>query len=192
MNNTQVQQFSFFAQHGYRYKLYLDDLPSATMIRDQKNRTLVPDYMQGIPVGEYDRVTKKLKIYNHLQITVKVHKANTVAKDKRIVGFEVHAMSRDPDDKHTLICDHTAQYDPFYLEANKTFTWTYCIRTEVSYSSLSLRLTPSFFPARQADELGPPYGPLLQGGIARHTLAAAVGHCWHSHPRVLHRLLYPE
>ena len=66
MNNTQVQQFSFFSQHAYRYKLYLDDLPSATMTKDPNTGELVPDFMDGIPVGEYDRETGKLKIYNHL------------------------------------------------------------------------------------------------------------------------------
>ena len=66
MSNTQVQQFSFFAQHGYRYKLYLDDLPSATMDKNPETGELVPDYMDGIPVGEYDRETGNLMIYNHL------------------------------------------------------------------------------------------------------------------------------
>ena len=54
MNNTQVQQFSFFSQHAYRYKLYLDDLPSATMTKDPTTGELMPDFMDGIPVGEYD------------------------------------------------------------------------------------------------------------------------------------------
>ena len=66
MNQTQVQQFSFMSQHGYRYKLYLDDLPSATMVRDPESGDLIPDFRDGIPVGEYDRETKKLMIYNHL------------------------------------------------------------------------------------------------------------------------------
>ena len=61
-----MQQFSFFAQHGYRYKLYLDDLPSATMDKNLETGELVPDYMDGIPVGEYDRETGNLMIYNHL------------------------------------------------------------------------------------------------------------------------------
>ena len=68
LENTQVQQFSFFTQHGYRYKLYLDDLPSATMVKDEQSGELVPDFLDGIPVGEYDKQTRKLKIYNHLSI----------------------------------------------------------------------------------------------------------------------------
>ena len=58
--------------------------------------SLVPDYDDGIPVGKYNKETRELMIYNHLQITVKIHKANN--NEKRIVGFEVHPMSRDMND----------------------------------------------------------------------------------------------
>ena len=112
MNNTQVQQFSFFSQHAYRYKLYLDDLPSATMTKDPNTGELVPDFMDGIPVGEYDRETGKLKIYNHLSIEVKVHLTTTEPIEKRIVGFEVYPMSRDYNDNHVKRCDHKAEYSP--------------------------------------------------------------------------------
>ena len=95
---------------------------------------LVPDYLDGVPVGEYDKETRLLKIYNHLQITVKVHKATT--DEKRIVGFEVHPMSRAMNDNHSLKCDHTAEYDPFYLKPNEDFLWSYCIRTQVICISL--------------------------------------------------------
>jgi hypothetical protein len=40
------------AQHGYTYKLYIDDLPSATVSRSFNDHTLV-DYFEGIPVGLY-------------------------------------------------------------------------------------------------------------------------------------------
>ena len=120
------------AQHGYRYKLYLDDLPSATMIKDEKTGKLVPDYLDGIPVGEYDRQTGKLKIYNHLAIEVKVHLTTTQPVEKRIVGFEVYPMSRDPNDVHIARCDHKAEYNPFYLEPDTEFIWSYCYRTVVS------------------------------------------------------------
>ena len=35
MTQSQQQQFSFFVQKDYQYRLYLDDLPSATIIRDK-------------------------------------------------------------------------------------------------------------------------------------------------------------
>ena len=105
------------AQHGYRYKLYLDDLPSATMIKDEKTGELVPDFLDGIPIGEYDHETGKLLIYNHLSIEVKVHLTTTEPVEKRVVGFEVYPMSRAYSDTHLPRCDHNAEYDPFYLEA---------------------------------------------------------------------------
>ena len=68
----------------------------------------MPDFREGIPVGEYDRETKKLMIYNHLQITVKVHLTTTEPIEKRIVGFEVHPMSRAYTENHLFGCDHKA------------------------------------------------------------------------------------
>lgn len=69
-------------------------------------------------------------IYNHLQITVKMHKAAN--NETRIVGFEVHPMSRDMNDDHVLKCSHQAQYDPFYLKPNEDFIFSYCVRVQVS------------------------------------------------------------
>ena len=34
LNLSEWNQFSFFIQHNYQYRLYLDDLPSATIVRD--------------------------------------------------------------------------------------------------------------------------------------------------------------
>lgn len=61
--HTQVQQFSSMIQHGYRYSLYLDDLPSVTLIRDPRVKnegesSLRHDYQEGIPIGEYNKATK--------------------------------------------------------------------------------------------------------------------------------------
>ena len=68
--------------------------------------------MDGIPVGEYDRETKQLKIFNHLAIEVKVHLTTTEPIEKSIVGFEVYPMSRDYNDIHISRCDHKAEYSP--------------------------------------------------------------------------------
>ena len=82
------------------------------MTKDPNTGELVPDFMDGIPIGEYDRETGKLKIYNHLSIEVKVHLTTTEPIEKRIVGFEVFPMSRDYNDNHVQRCDHKAEYSP--------------------------------------------------------------------------------
>ena len=87
------------------------------MILDEKSGDLVPDYMDGIPVGEYDHDTGLLKIFNHLSIEVKVHRTNTKPFQKRIVGFNVRAMSKAFGDKNTIKCSHTEKYEPLYLKA---------------------------------------------------------------------------
>ena len=91
------------------------------MIKDEKTGDLVPDYMDGIPVGEYIRETGQLKIYNHLSIEVKVHRTNTKPFEKRVVGFNVRAMSKAFDDKGVIKCSHTEDYEPFYLKAGEDF-----------------------------------------------------------------------
>ena len=105
------------------------------MILDEKSGDLVPDYMDGIPVGSYDRETGKLMLYNHLSIEVKVHLTNTKPFQKRIVGFNVRPMSKKFGDKNIIKCSHTEKYDPLYLEANQNFTWSYCYRTVVSFKT---------------------------------------------------------
>ena len=65
LTHAEVEQFSQFMQHEYRYTLYLDGLPSAATFKDQTN------YMDGVPVGYYDHGSKV--IYNHLDIVVSVH-----------------------------------------------------------------------------------------------------------------------
>ena len=89
--------------------------------------------MDGIPIGEYDRTTGKLKIYNHLSIEVKVHRTNTQPYEKRIVGFNVRAMSRAMKTNSPIKCDyHTEEYEPFYMKAGEEFMFSYCYRTVVS------------------------------------------------------------
>ena len=84
-------------------------------------------------------------IYNHLQFEVKVHYSNTDPKEERIVGFNVLPMSKAYDEGTQTIhaCDHTANYEPQYLDSNTKFRWTYCIRTVVSKSKISLIKIPN-------------------------------------------------
>ena len=69
---TEYNQFSAFVQNGYEYRLYLDDLPSATIVTSPTGESKI-DYQHGIPIGKYDRETKELMIYNHLEMTVRTH-----------------------------------------------------------------------------------------------------------------------
>ena len=77
-------------QHDFRYTLYLDDLPSATIMRDNDNKELPPNYFEGIPIGKFEGLGK-IKLYNHLDITVLIH--DTLEGHHRIVGLEVEPFS---------------------------------------------------------------------------------------------------
>ena len=66
---TQISQFSTMIQHGFRYKLYLDDLPSSSITRDAEFHA-VPDYQEGIRIGTYNKTTNNLTIANFLVIKV--------------------------------------------------------------------------------------------------------------------------
>lgn len=56
---TDVDKFKFYIDYDYKYTLYLDDLPSAVILRDNKDREIPPNYFDGIPVGYYviDEIT---------------------------------------------------------------------------------------------------------------------------------------
>lgn len=59
-------------QHAYTYRLELDGIPSATIIRDHENK--IVDYHEGIPIGVYSEEKHEMNIYNHMEITVLNHK----------------------------------------------------------------------------------------------------------------------
>lgn len=75
LSHGEREQFSFFIQHDYRYTLYLDDLPSATILRDNNNKELPVDYLEGIPIGRYEQENgyPQIVVYNHLDIKVIIH-----------------------------------------------------------------------------------------------------------------------
>jgi hypothetical protein len=93
--------FKFGIQHHYQYKLHLDGLPSATIIRSKDGKEIL-DYFEGIPVGLYEKdhskrdSEEKFMIFNHLRIEVLVHE--TYEGHMRVVGFEVEPFS---------LADHT-------------------------------------------------------------------------------------
>jgi hypothetical protein len=101
LTQSEIQSFSFYIQHNYTYSLYLDDLPSAVILRDINNREQAPNYQAGIPIGvfDYDPETNKQRVmvYNHYDITVLTH--STIDGHQRIVGFEVEPFSLTEDDQ---------------------------------------------------------------------------------------------
>ena len=79
-------------KHGYRYRLYLDNLPSATMVREEETGKIIPNYDDGIPVGVYNEKDDTVMLYNHLSMTVLTHFEGGSDK-QRIVGFEIEPQS---------------------------------------------------------------------------------------------------
>lgn len=128
LTHGEVEQFSFMMQHNFGYTLYLDNLPSATILRDKENREMEPDYGKGIPVGVFEGLGK-IMVYNHLDITVVVH--DTLEGHHRIVGFEVEPFSL-AEDQHRRANDPKSSTGPQYLKAGEEFTFSYRIISRVS------------------------------------------------------------
>ena len=119
-------------ENDYRYRLYIDDLPSSTMERDDEGE-FITDYDDGIPVGEYDEEDGRIMIYNHLVMTILTSYDGGSDEKQRIVGFEVEPQSihytthsEDEDVKD----DHNAK--PQFLIPGETFRFSYSIETKVS------------------------------------------------------------
>ena len=103
-NEEDMNEWSFFMQHNYHYKLYLDGLPSATIIQGQNNKKNhgngkeVIDYFEGVPIGHYNHEDDSMFIYNHLEITVET--TGNTDGHLRIVSFDVEPFSiRDDEDR---------------------------------------------------------------------------------------------
>lgn len=138
-------------QHKFGYTLYLDNLPSATILRDNEDKELTPDYGKGIPIGQFEGLGK-IVLNNHLDITVVVH--DTYEGHHRIVGFEVEPFSL-AEDQHRLANDPKSSTGPLYLEAGKEFQFSYRI---ISRVSISIKLT--LLLAWPQNHLVESYGPL--------------------------------
>ena len=102
-------------QHNYAYTLYLDDLPSAVVMRDKLDRDLPPNYFEGIPVGTYSALDHLIMIYNHLDITVLIN--YTIEGHQRIVGFEVEPSSISEGTKRANNDPHDND-GPLYLKVD--------------------------------------------------------------------------
>jgi hypothetical protein len=117
-----VNSFKFFIDYDYKYTLYLDDLPSAVIMRDKNNRDLAPNFFDGIPVGYYetDEITgiRRYALYNHFDIVVIIH--HTVENHQRVVGFEVEPYSfKEGPTRSPLPADNTA--GPQWIEQGLSY-----------------------------------------------------------------------
>lgn len=82
--------------NNYHYRLFIDGLPSATMVRNPETGDVHDDFMSGIPVGKlvYDEagINYKYILYNHWNIIIKTQEVEN-SLHQRIVGFEVEPRS---------------------------------------------------------------------------------------------------
>ena len=99
-NDTQIEWFEFFTEYHFTYRLYLDDLPSATVLaRNVKDHKEKINYHEGVPIGVWDEKTGKGFIVNHLEITVLLQNVAGSGKQEgttpsyRVIGFDIEPYS---------------------------------------------------------------------------------------------------
>lgn len=137
LSQGEVAQFRQFIQMDYHYKLFIDGLPSASILRDKQNKELPGDYFHGIPIGKYVPSAKvddeKFIMYNHLDIVVVVH--DTMEGHHRIVGFEVEPYSI-AEGLHRIANNPGSEPNNQYAESlGGDMTFSYRIITRVSSRS---------------------------------------------------------
>ena len=71
----------------YRYQLFIDDLPNATMEKNSETGQLEANFKEGIYIGGKDKDGSTF-LYNHLIMTIKIHHV-TGGDEIRIVGYEI-------------------------------------------------------------------------------------------------------
>ena len=118
-------------KHRYKYKLYIDDLQSAT-VRRNKNGDKETDHEEGIPIGVWDSTDNSVIVFNHLNMTIYTHTTNE--GNQRIVGFEVEPMSLGEDENRMEYNKTKSTIQK--LEPGVPFRFSYRLRTVVSPSSL--------------------------------------------------------
>jgi hypothetical protein len=116
-----------FIQQGFTYTLYLDDLPSATILRDAQDKEMTPDYSHGIPIGRFV-APGQIMLYNHWDIIVTVH--DTIEGHHRIVGFEVEPFSLAEGPNRELNNPEIVT-EPQFIRAGEEFTFSYRIISRV-------------------------------------------------------------
>lgn len=93
---TQSHHMESMINDDYHYKLYIDGLPVATIIRDPLTGDVHKDYFEGVPIGHYylnpETGQSQHMLYNHWILTVKTSKVKD-SLHRKIVGFEVEPRS---------------------------------------------------------------------------------------------------
>ena len=74
----------------YRYQLFIDDLPNATMEKNEDGE-LEANFKEGLYIGKKYEDGSYI-MYNHLDITVKTHEVSA-GDELRVVGFEIQQRS---------------------------------------------------------------------------------------------------
>lgn len=96
LTDSQIENFKEVIKYRYHYRLFVDDLPSATLLRDPENGVVHTDYFSGIPVGKmvYDEAGQRYRyiLYNHWNINIDVQEVED-SLHRRIVGFTVEPRS---------------------------------------------------------------------------------------------------
>ncbi len=65
---SEYENFKWFIERHYTYSFFVDDLPSAYVVRHENTATI--KYQNGIPVGYIDNTTSQIYLYNHLDINI--------------------------------------------------------------------------------------------------------------------------
>ena len=119
LNDFQYEGFEYAIRNNYRFKLYVDGLPSAVVVRDPETGEVHNEYDDGIPVGKYvydlKREESKYILYNHFILTIKESPIDE-SKKIRIVGFEVEPRSYWPGEE---ITKDYQKHKPLYLDELK-------------------------------------------------------------------------
>ena len=143
LNDFQYTNFEEAIRDGYRFKLYVDGLPSAVVVRDPVTGEVYNEYDDGIPVGKYiyDKTTDSSRyiLYNHWILNIKESPIDETKK-VRIVGFEVEPRSYWPGEEISLEYN---KHKPLYLdelkqleEDKQIFNFSYTVLSQMDSTTI--------------------------------------------------------
>ena len=136
MTDVNLYNFKEVIAENYHYRLFVDNLPSATKIRDPETGVEHKDYQSGIPVGKlvYDETGTFFKyiLYNHWNIVITTAPVED-SLHHRILGFDVEPRSYAQGElRHWDYKGHKPLYVDDLLNLpldQRDFSFTYNIRT---------------------------------------------------------------
>ena len=130
LTDIQIVNFQQMIGHDYRFRIYVDGLPSAVKVR-KPDGTMHTDYDDGIPLG-FELINGEYALNNHWNIVVKTQPVPN-SKNHRIVGLEVEARSYSQGEKiDQQYKPHKAlNLNALYRERSddRQFAFTYTITT---------------------------------------------------------------